>query len=189
MNTLKIGLDTKVTRGQVWLVDLGIGIQSEQALVRPCIIISNDKNNKYSNTIAIVPLTTKNKTKLPVHVDINLNQQKSTALVEQIRTISKLRLIKPMGILDNKTLNKIDEAVKIQLQLKKEFSQDVAFEMLDQVYQMKKIIKKFGRDISLLQLLNYNVRKFKDYCKKYNMAYTVIIDIYNKHSLQIKKAI
>jgi len=46
-----------IKRGNVFLVSLDPTIGSEINKTRPVIIISNDVNNKFSNTITVIPIT------------------------------------------------------------------------------------------------------------------------------------
>ncbi len=48
-----------VRYGDVWFADLGIPVGSEQGGKRPVLIVSNDKYNRYSSCVNIVPLTSK----------------------------------------------------------------------------------------------------------------------------------
>ena len=47
----------RVYRGEVYLVDFGIGYGSEQGGVRPAVIVQNNIGNKYSPTTIVVPVT------------------------------------------------------------------------------------------------------------------------------------
>lgn len=94
---------------------------SIQSGYRPVFILSNDKNNTYSTTLNIIPITSKmNKRKLPVHVELWSYQKyglktPSTMLVEQIMTISFEHLDKCIGkVSDSETLGDISRAMAIQ---------------------------------------------------------------------------
>lgn len=95
-------------QGDVVFVDLGEGVDIEQAGVRPCVIIQNDSGNKYSTTTIVAPITknvrlTNKENVLPTHYIIEefealgLNIV-STVLCEQIRTVSKNRILYNMPI-------------------------------------------------------------------------------------------
>lgn len=93
--------------GELWMCDLGENEGSIQSGYRPVFIVSNDKNNKYSTTVNVFPLTTKmNKKQLPVHVEIwdyqkyGLNSP-STILVEQPMTIPINKLKKRIGKIED----------------------------------------------------------------------------------------
>lgn len=107
----------KCKRGNIFMCDLGYGYQSEQGGRRPCIVMSNDKANTFSPVITVVPLTTKNKKKLPTHCEINATGFKSIALCEQVTSISKDKLLDYIGECNSKELLNINKAIKIQLDL------------------------------------------------------------------------
>lgn len=107
-----------VQRGDIYFVDLGKGIGSEQNSLRPSIIISNNRGNLYSNVVCVIPLTSsKTKRPLPTHVLIDEESlpQKSTALTEQIRVVDKKRLLDKIGKCSQDTMTKLDKAIKISL--------------------------------------------------------------------------
>lgn len=111
-------MDVKqIKRGSIILCELkGAEGTSVQASTRPCIVVSNQKNNTFSTTLNVVPLSSKNKKCLPSHVDITSGVvKKSTALVEQIVTISKTEIIKVFGSVDDATLKKLNAAIAVQL--------------------------------------------------------------------------
>lgn len=81
-----------VYRGEVYLVDFGIGYGSEQGGIRPAVIMQNNKGNLHSLTTIVVPITSKQtKACIPTHVKVKCDCliKKSIALTEQIVTIDK----------------------------------------------------------------------------------------------------
>ncbi len=109
-------------RGVVVLVDLGDKNGSIQFGTRPCILISNNLNNKFSSVLTVVPLSTsKFKKDLPTHIAITTNNSKiekdSIALCEQPTLITKDRVIKELFELDDILMRQIDIGVMIQLGL------------------------------------------------------------------------
>lgn len=83
--------------------------------IRPVLIIQNDIGNKASPTVIIAAITSKGKKKgLPTHVTIRLEEgslpKESMAMLEQIRTIDKDRLIKYVGRIDACSANAIERA-------------------------------------------------------------------------------
>jgi len=114
--------NTIIRRGDIWMADLRLGtVGSEQGEIRPVLVVQNNIGNKFSPTVTIVPLTSRTKNNLPTHVVINESflPMLSTALVEQIRTIDKSRLIKYMGKLSKNIISKINNAIAIQMGLNK----------------------------------------------------------------------
>lgn len=103
-----------ITINYIYWCNLGINIGSEQNKIRPVLVI---KSKKESSVCTVLPLTSErmNDTRW-YHIDLeNLN---STVLIEQLRNISKLRIISPYrlkGKLLKITLNdwnKINDSMK-----------------------------------------------------------------------------
>ena len=109
----------EVKRGQIYLADLNPVMGSEQGGVRPVIVIQNDLGNKYSPTVIVAAITTRKKKPLPTHALILANElpRDSYALLEQIRTIDKSRLISYMGKVSDKELDAINEALSVSIEL------------------------------------------------------------------------
>ena len=111
-----------IRRGDVFYADLRPVVGSEQGAVRPVPIIQNDVGNRHSPTVICAAITSRmNKAKLPTHIAIDAASyhmvKDSVILLEQLRTIDKSRLKDKICHLDEEILIKIDEALKISLQL------------------------------------------------------------------------
>ena len=111
-----------IRRGDIYYADLSPVIGSEQGGLRPVLIVQNDVGNKHSPTVIAAAITSKmGKTKLPTHIAIDAIQyhmvKDSVILLEQLRTIDKSRLKDKICHLDEEILKKIDDALKISLQL------------------------------------------------------------------------
>ncbi len=107
--------------GDIWMCNLPSHDGSIQNGYRPVFILSNNKNNRFSHTVNIIPLTTKmNKRKLPVHVELWDYQRfglkaPSTMLIEQIMTITLDNLDRYIGEVDDtEILNAICSAIVVQ---------------------------------------------------------------------------
>ena len=107
--------------GEIWMCDLRDKEGSIQSGYRPVFILSNNKNNAYSSTLNIIPITSKiNKRKLPVHVELwNYREcglkMPSTLLIEQIMTVPIDYLDRCIGkIADNDILYDVCRAIEIQ---------------------------------------------------------------------------
>lgn len=112
----------EIKRGDIFLVNLEPIKGSEQRGIRPCLIIQNDKGNKYSPLTIIAPLTSKEFTKeFPTNVFLSKKDSKldkdSTILLNQIKTIDKSRIIKKVSSLSLFLMNQVDMAIKISLGL------------------------------------------------------------------------
>lgn len=110
----------EIKRNEIYYADLNPVKGSEQGGIRPVLVIQNDTGNKHSPTTIVAAITSKEeKAKLPTHVEVGSCgvERKSLALLEQIRTIDKSRLIKYVGELDGATVKEINEAIGISLGL------------------------------------------------------------------------
>lgn len=96
---------------QIVLANLDPTIGSEIKKTRPCVIISPDEMNKFLNTIVIAPMTSTSKA-YPTRIAVNHNQQNGWVVIDQIRTIDRQRIIKVLGELSDKELNKVKELIK-----------------------------------------------------------------------------
>ena len=108
-----------MTQGEIWYADLEPVKGSEQAGRRPVIIISGPSMNTALQIIIVCPLTTVIKNiKGCVIIEkntINNLKKDSEVLVLQIRTISKQRLTKKLGIITKDQLELIKEGVNLYL--------------------------------------------------------------------------
>ena len=108
-------------RGEIYLASLGEGTGSEQKGERPVLIVQNDKGNKYSPTVTVVPITTKihKSYSMPTHVRLGKNcglERESAAVTEQITTIDKSKLGQYVGCVANRVMiTAVNRAMRIQL--------------------------------------------------------------------------
>lgn len=111
-----------INRGDIFYANLDPVIGSEISKTRPVLIISNDINNNYSNTVTIIPISsTKGKNIYPFEVllkasDVNLKND-SIAKINQIRTIDKQRLINKISSLSNFLISEVEQAIINHLDL------------------------------------------------------------------------
>lgn len=107
-----------IKRGEIYYADLSPVLGSEQGGIRPVLVIQNNIGNLHSPTTIVAAITSsKTKSDLPTHVNINIIglKKESTVLLEQIRTIDKRRLTECIGKLDNETIRRINRAIAISL--------------------------------------------------------------------------
>src|SRR5688572_19067173 len=94
-----------VCRWQLFWVDLEPVVGREQGGERrPALIISNDGFNAHFDVVTVIPLTGsrgKNRKVYPFEVllpsNVAGNPENSIAMPQQVRTISKMRLLEPIG--------------------------------------------------------------------------------------------
>ncbi len=111
-----------LNRGDIFLANLKPVKGHEQGGIRPILIIQNNISNKYSPVVIIAAITSKYIEKeYPTNVFIPKQESKlnkdSKILLNQIRTIDKQRIIKKIGTLNSFTMQKVDMALKISLEL------------------------------------------------------------------------
>ncbi len=101
-----------VTRFDVYLVNLDAQVSKDAKNTRPCVVISPDEMNRNISNVIIAPLsatTTNYPTRVPVHF---LNSDRMIVL-DQIRTVDKVRLVKKIGEIEKdrqkETLDRLQE--------------------------------------------------------------------------------
>jgi len=90
----------KIKRYTIYWADLNPVIGSEIAKVRPVVVISDDLMNANLRTIVVCPLTTKLHPNWRSRIQIKCGDRPSEIAVDQIRTISKLRLTEKIDSLE-----------------------------------------------------------------------------------------
>lgn len=104
----------EIKRGQIYLADLNPVMGSEQGGVRPVVVIQNDIGNRFSPTVIVAAVTARVKKDMPTHAKLRAMGllKNSIALLEQIRTIDKCRLIEYVGDVSKAEMNGITEALR-----------------------------------------------------------------------------
>ena len=93
------------------LVNLDPTIGSEMKKTRPCIIISPDEMNKYLQTIVIAPLTSTSKS-YPTRVEIKQEKSKGWIVLDQVRSIDRVRVIRNLGVLTAMEIQKTKAVIR-----------------------------------------------------------------------------
>ena len=111
-----------VQRGDIFYADLSPVVGSEQGGIRPVLIVQNDVGNRFSPTVIAAAITSqKDKARLPTHIQVNSVgsglAKDSVVLLEQIRTLDKRRLKEHMGRLDDRSMDRVNQALRISFGL------------------------------------------------------------------------
>lgn len=105
-------------RGEVWLTRFDGAFGGEIQKTRPALIVSNDHVNEILNRLQIVPTSSRIEMIYPTEVPVEFAGRKSKAMVDQITTADKRRLLRRLGELSQSDMEKIERAIRIQLSLK-----------------------------------------------------------------------
>jgi mRNA interferase MazF len=101
----------EVKQYQIVLVNLDPTLGSEIQKTRPCVIISPDEINDNLRTIVIAPMTSTSR-KYPTRVKIKHNSQEGWVVIDQIRTIDKIRIVKKFDSLTEKEIRECKRVIR-----------------------------------------------------------------------------
>jgi len=111
-----------IKRGEIYLAALDPTLGKEISKTRPIVIVSNDKNNAFSGTVTILPISSQNIDKVyPFEVLLpkgtgNLPKD-SKIKADQIRTIDRARIVKHIGGVGSAEMKEIEKAIRLHLDL------------------------------------------------------------------------
>ncbi len=91
-----------VNRFEVYLVNLDPTLGSEIKKTRPCLVVSPDEMNHHIRTVIVAPMTTKGRP-YPTRIPCRFQGKAGQVVLDQIRTVDRVRLVKRLGRLDAKT--------------------------------------------------------------------------------------
>ena len=130
---------------------------------RPGIIVSNNVGNKHSGIVEVVYLTTSPKKNLPTHVDIYTTKRPSTALCEQICTVSKHRLRKYINQCSSREMGDIDCALAISLGFEQD-SYGKFYEKFDKLFDsmLKPPVAEGKAEEPVVEVKEADTKKSKD---------------------------
>lgn len=110
---------TPYLRGEIYFADLKGAEGSEQAGMRPVVIIQNNTGNRYAPTVIVVPCTTAtDRTALPTHVFLDGKRYglpDQIIMAEQIRTLDKRRLRRRVAVLTPEDTERLNRALRISI--------------------------------------------------------------------------
>ena len=98
-------------QGEIWYTDLNPTKGSEQSGIRPVVILSGNMLNELLQVVIVCPLTTKVKgykgnVILEPNITNNLSERSET-LIFHLRSLSKKRLIRKIGSIEQKELDEL----------------------------------------------------------------------------------
>jgi mRNA interferase MazF len=101
----------EVKQYQIVLVNLDPNLGSEIQKTRPCVIVSPNEMNDNLKTVVIAPMTSTSR-KYPTRVKVKHNSQEGWVVIDQIRTIDKIRIVKKFGSLTEKEIRECKRVIR-----------------------------------------------------------------------------
>jgi mRNA interferase MazF len=106
---------------EVWLVDFGDPVGSEQGGRRPAVVVASEFHARFPITITlVVPLTSRDRG-LPHHIAVQPGQSGVRgvcyAKTEEITAVSERRFVgmRPLGVIDGATADRIRSLVRLMI--------------------------------------------------------------------------
>lgn len=107
----------EIKRGDVFWVCFDPSVGGEIKKKRPAVVVSADKANPYLNRVVVVPISSNISKIYPSETKIMLLEKENKAMADQIRTISKNRLVSKIGKLSPEEMREIGQKIKLFLEL------------------------------------------------------------------------
>lgn len=90
-------------RGEIWLAALDPTMGSEIQKTRPCVVVSPPEMNDFLRTVVVAPMTTGSRP-APYRVPVTFQRKTGSILLDQLRTLDRVRLVKRLGVVKPETL-------------------------------------------------------------------------------------
>jgi mRNA interferase MazF len=104
----------EINQYDIFLVSLDPTPGPETQNVKPCVVISPNEINHYIKTVIIAPITTKSQN-YPTRIKFEFQNIESWIILEQIKAITKIRLLEKLGSIEGITIRKVKETIKEML--------------------------------------------------------------------------
>jgi mRNA interferase MazF len=101
----------QINQYDIVLVNLDPTIGAEMKKTRPCVVLSPDEMNRYLQTIVIAPMTSSSKP-YPTRVEVKHEIAKGWIVIDQIRTVDKVRIIKRFEPLTEQEIELVKSVIK-----------------------------------------------------------------------------
>jgi len=95
-----------VATGEVWLANLDPTVGSEIQKTRPCVVVSPAEMHDYLRTVIVAPMTTGSQP-AAFRIGLTFEGKSGLVLLDQVRTLDKVRLAKRLGAVEADTLRQI----------------------------------------------------------------------------------
>lgn len=101
----------EIKQYQIILVNLDPTVGSEIKKTRPCVVISPNEMNKYLQTVIVAPMTSQSK-RYPTRIEVRHNEKDGWIVIDQIRTIDRIRIIKVLDKLSKKEVDNVKSVIR-----------------------------------------------------------------------------
>ena len=103
-----------VNQYEVFLINLDPTMGHEIKKTRPCLVVSPNEMNHSIKTVIVAPMTTKSHA-YPTRVPVKFDGTSGWIVLDQIRTVDSLRLIKKLGAISKKEIGQVKAVIKEML--------------------------------------------------------------------------
>ena len=100
-----------INQYEVFLIELDPAKGHEIQKTRPCLVISPDEMNHTISTVIIAPMTTRSH-HYPTRVEVQFGGKQGWIVLDQIRTVDRLRLLKKLGKIDRPQIVRVKAVLK-----------------------------------------------------------------------------
>lgn len=100
-----------VKRADIWLVEFDKPVGSVTQRRWPCVVMSPEEMDEYLSTLIVAPMSSQ-ELPAPFRVPVNFMQKEGLILLDQICTLEKSRLIKPLGSVGEETMGRALEVLQ-----------------------------------------------------------------------------
>jgi mRNA interferase MazF len=101
----------QINQYDIVLVNLDPTVGSEMKKTRPCVVLSPNEMNRYLQTIVVAPMTSSSKP-YPTRVEVKHHSRKGWIVIDQIRTIDRIRIVKRFESLTAKEIENVKNVIK-----------------------------------------------------------------------------
>src|ERR1700687_3851734 len=100
-------------RGDIYWIQLDPTIGTEVQKTRPCLILSNNSQNKKGIRVITAPITSQVKSIYPFEAKVLIKGRECKVLLDQIRALDKQRIASKIDSIDLQTMIQVEDALKV----------------------------------------------------------------------------
>lgn len=104
----------EISQYHIYLVNLDPTVGHEIKKTRPCLVVSPLEMNAHLKTVMIAPMTTKSHA-YPSRVALRFEGKQAWIVLDQLRTVDRARLVKELGKLDLRHIQKVKDVIREML--------------------------------------------------------------------------